>query len=669
MANASGLSVRARVFGGFGVVLLLLAAVAAVAEISVATISARVAPVEATAKALEAANELEFQHLETGKRINSFVATENANEAGVLKERADMLAAAFEKFKLLPRPEEERAATDQIAAALGSYLDYVRKSIPVVGGRRKAGDEADATGIVMTNATSALFVRIEKENRSDLLPGSMRLAQSIESGLLNTSRFVFTRNPADEDKARAAFERAGRELGPLKEAAAGSERILRQLNALVETLPAIQQSLAEIGTATATVEEVIRLRKQASGKLTSLIAEVRRNAAAHHQAGLGAMSSTAVWAGRVSLLLSAVALLGGLVLAGLTDRSIANPIRRMTAAMREMAAGNYELNVPYSARGDEIGAMARTVEIFRQKGQEVQRLEAEKEQKLTSERQRARTVETLTKTFEATALGVAGVVSIAANGMCQNAKAWSADASTAAQESQTVAAASENSASNVASIALDAEELSATIAEIIKLVGKASSMAADAMTEGQQTDKIVQDLGAAAGRIGEVISLIKRIASQTNLLALNATIEAARAGNAGKGFAVVANEVKSLAAETAKSAVHISGEITAIQEAAANAVAAIQRICGSISSLHGTSSWILAAVTEQGITTQRIASNVQGAAADSKKVSGVINRMNEITKASGQTASQVFSSASELSSQADQLCGQVIDFLAGVRAA
>lgn len=670
--DTSGLTVRTRVFGGFGIVLLLLAGVAAVAKISITAISTKIAPIENAASldaVSEAVSELASRHLETGRQINLYWATENSNEAEILRQQADKLSAQLEKLKMLPLREEQRTLTGQISSELATYLDIVGKIIQVTGGRRKAGDEANATGIVMTNASSAMLGRIEKENRTGLIPNAVRLAEAVEAGLIGTSRYVFTRDPADEDKAKVAFERAARELGRLKVGASGSERILRQLNALADALPAVRKSIGEIGSATAAAGAVMNQSKQQNIRIASSIQELRANAAAQHSADLNAVRAAAVWAGRLNLFLSAVALLAGTILAWFIGRGIAGPIQVMTAVMKQLAAGNHQVEVPYSGRGDEIGEMARTVEVFRRKSLDVHRLEAEKEQKHKAELQRAHTVDTLTKNFEATALGVADIVAMAADAMRSNTETMSANAGSTAQESETVAAASEHAASNVETVAFATEQLSATISGIAQQVDKASRMAADAMAEGQQTDSIVQELAASAGRIGEVVSLINGIATQTNLLALNATIEAARAGNAGKGFGVVANEVKSLAAQTAKSTGHISEEIEAIREAAGKAVVAIQRICATIASLNGISGAIAAAVTEQDATTQEIARNVQEAAADTKKMSNVIKRMSEIAKASGDTSSLVLSCSGELSAQAQQLCRQLQDFIAGVRAA
>ena len=245
---------------------------------------------------LEAVSDLVTRHLETGRQINAYWSTENAGDAEILKKHAEALSMSFEKLKLLPLREEQRALTGEISNELRTYLEIVGKTIQVIGGRGQAGDQANATGIVMTNATGAMFNRIEKENWTDLIRGAVRLAQAIEAGLLSTSRYVFTRNPADGDKANAAFGRAARELAQLKDTAAGSERILRQLNALGDTLPAIQKSTGEIANATAAADAVFSQRKEVNVKLTAKIQELRRGAAAEHRADLHAMDAAAVWA-------------------------------------------------------------------------------------------------------------------------------------------------------------------------------------------------------------------------------------------------------------------------------------------------------------------------------------------------------------------------------------
>ena len=164
--------------------------------------------------------------------------------------------------------------------------------------------------------------------------------------------------------------------------------------------------------------------------------------------------------------------------------------------------------------------------------------------------------------------------------------------------------------------------MAASIAEIGRQVQESSQISGEAVGQAQKTDERITKLAQAASRIGDVTQLITTIAEQTNLLALNATIEAARAGEAGKGFAVVAQEVKQLAAQTAKATSEISGQIAEMQAATQDSVTAIKEIGGTIGRISEIATTIAAAVEEQGAATQEITRNIQQAATGTAQVAG-----------------------------------------------
>jgi len=191
----------------------------------------------------------------------------------------------------------------------------------------------------------------------------------------------------------------------------------------------------------------------------------------------------------------------------------------------------------------------------------------------------------------------------------------------------------------------------------------------DAVGQAAKTDDRISTLSRAAGRIGDVTKLITTIAEQTNLLALNATIEAARAGEAGKGFAVVAQEVKQLAAQTAKATSEISGQIAEMQSATEESVVAIKEIGGTIGRISQIATTIASAIEEQGAATQEITRNVQQAAAGTTQVAANIVEVNRGAADTGSASSQVLSSAQSLATESNRLKHEMDKFLATVRAA
>jgi methyl-accepting chemotaxis protein len=364
----------------------------------------------------------------------------------------------------------------------------------------------------------------------------------------------------------------------------------------------------------------------------------------------------------------ALLLVGGLFV--LLSRSIVGPIGAMTMAMRKIAEGDTSTSIPALERKDEIGAMAQSVQVFKNNMIEADRLRREQDVLKTQADDERKSL--LIKTADEFERGVRASLDSLANAaadMQTTSKSMSSTASEASHQATSVASVAEQASSNVQTVAAATEELSSSVVEIGRQVTQSTEIAGQAVAEANRTNITVQGLSAAAQKIGDVVKLISDIASQTNLLALNATIEAARAGETGRGFAVVANEVKSLASQTAKATDEISAQVGAMQDATAEAVQAIEGIGRTIGIINEITSAISIAVDQQGSATQEIARNVQEAALGTGQVSSNIAAVNYAAEKTGVASNGVLASAEQLSNQAANLRADVDRFLANIRAA
>jgi methyl-accepting chemotaxis protein len=358
------------------------------------------------------------------------------------------------------------------------------------------------------------------------------------------------------------------------------------------------------------------------------------------------------------------------IIGWLLTRAISRPILQMSALMKQLAGGDTRVEVTGKDRRDEIGAMAQSVQVFKDGLLEADRLRhSQKAAEAESAAERRRAMVGLASEFEAKIGQLVGTVAAAATELEATAQSMSQTAARTNTQATNVASAAEETSANVQTVASAAEELSASIAEIARQVTHSSEMAGRAVADANRTDRVVRALAEGAQKIGDVVGLITNIAGQTNLLALNATIEAARAGDAGKGFAVVASEVKNLARQTARATEEIGQQITQIQTATREAVEAIDAIGRTIGEVNQVSAAIAAAVEQQGAATQEIARNVQQTASGTRVVTTNITGVSDGASSTGAAAGQVLGAAGELSRQAERLSGEVGRFIADVKAA
>jgi methyl-accepting chemotaxis protein len=361
----------------------------------------------------------------------------------------------------------------------------------------------------------------------------------------------------------------------------------------------------------------------------------------------------------------------GIVVSFLIGRNISRPVVAMSKAMRELAVGNFEVQLPGLDRRDEVGQMACAVEEFKvQALAKAERETSEREQKNRElATQRRIELHSLAESFETAVGNIIENVGSASSELENSAVVLTRSSAATQQLSTVVATASEETSTNVQSVASATEEMASSINEIGRQVADSNRIANEAVDQAEKTDARIAELSLAANRIGDVTKLITTIAEQTNLLALNATIEAARAGDAGRGFAVVAQEVKTLAAQTAKATSEISAQISGIQTATHDSVVAIKEISGTIGRVSEIAAVIAAAIEEQGAATQEIARNVQQAAIGSTQVATSIVDVNRGAGDTGSASSQVLASAQMLSNENKRLKAEVVKFLATVRAA
>jgi len=394
---------------------------------------------------------------------------------------------------------------------------------------------------------------------------------------------------------------------------------------------------------------------------------------------------------KVIAVIAAAGVILSLAFAWLPAQLISRPVRALTSSVLRLAEGDLATAIEADDRRDEIGEMTRAVIVLKRNSEEMRRLQSEQkdaetraareqqerearalaEQKEIEARAAAAhkaELDRLADEFQSEVGKIVATVSSAAVQFESSSATLAQTAERTQQLSGTVASTSEQAAGNVHTVAAAVGQLSASVREVSGRVHESSRIADEAVKQAGQTDARIAELSQAAARIGHVVKLITEIAEQTNLLALNATIEAARAGEAGRGFAVVAQEVKALAAQTAKATEEIGKQISEMQVTTEASVAAIKAIGGTIGRISEIATIIAGAVEEQSAATEEISRNVQQAASGTAQMTQHIGEVSRGSAETGSACAQLHASARSLAQESNHLTVAMNRFLATVRA-
>jgi methyl-accepting chemotaxis protein len=364
---------------------------------------------------------------------------------------------------------------------------------------------------------------------------------------------------------------------------------------------------------------------------------------------------------------------GGLALlvclaAAVLARRIFRPLRTITQRVEALAKGDLESPIEHQGKRDEIGAVARALEVLRETSAHARALE-EQQRRLGADREAQRIGrDAAIQEFRQRATELLATLTSSTHGMRSRAEEMAVVSGEAQDAIRSASHSSREASANVQTVASAAEELSASIGEIGNQLDRAKSLAERALGEAEATDGEIGSLAQAAQRIGDVVDLIRSIAEQTNLLALNATIEAARAGEAGRGFAVVAAEVKTLATQTAKATEEISTQILSVQTSTEGAVEAIRRITGRMREINQTTVGIAASIVQQGSATEEISRNVAEAARGTQEMAHGLSTVTGAAERTAETAGGVNESARMVDGVAAGLEQEIERFLGRVAA-
>lgn len=627
------------------------------------------------------------EHLGYGGMIHHFknyVIRKDEPRIAKFQVSAGAAIVAIERYGNTNPNNAEKKALDALRETVKDYGQKI-EMVKTLAKDGLSASEIDKTVKISDKAAleglKALILAVQSSHTGNLGVTKTELIESMRSGfgyggmIHQFKNYILRQDAPRIEKVHKAMSEISAAMDKYRalKINAKEETALQNISGVVEAYRSGLEKASKLAQSGSTPEQIDKQVKVNDGPaikgLANLVNVIGREMVSDGTILSADLSATS----KITTIVLIVSIVSSLSLALLAYfvlfQKIMRPLNKITEAMTSLAEGDDDADVSAFRHKNEIGEMARAVDVFKDNAIERARLRSESEKDNEARAERQAKVDGLVSSFRETIQTVLQDVSSNTNQMETTANSLSSIATQTTSQVTSASGASEEASANVQTVAAATEELSASINEISRQIDQTTNVVNRASKATSATDTKIGSLAQSASKISEVLSLIQAIAEQTNLLALNATIEAARAGESGKGFAVVASEVKVLATQTANATEAISIQIADIQKETDSSVDAIREIADTMREVSTATEIIADSVKEQGIVTVEISNSVQQASVGSEEVSENISGVRRAAEENRKSAEQVLSTSQNVSTNADKLRSVVDEFLDNVAAA